>query len=406
VPKKKSSTQAVQPQSAATAPFAMFPAVARVAADPSPPPPFAPTAGRTKRKSYIAAQAAIKNFGEILEAKDVDEDDIVVCEPDNDTSYRARLDRRRERGQPCGQCVRCLRPSCGSCAPCQRAPGGLSATVACVMRKCLRPVRAKTRKLWSLAAPAAILSEENKKIEFKTRDELMAFLNRGGGGGASSTQTAAQAGPNASISLGSAFSNTRGIASSAPNNKGGNHTFPHSSAKSQCRPPNDTSSNTVNRKPVDIFTVGSRSSELNHHTLPNATNNVRKVGGGATGMSRPPAAFAAPRLSGLGLNTFPCTVCRLRFRTRLEMIGHRSVYHNPAAAGVGPNSAGGAGQRRPSEAVTSPPKRQRTKSAAEEEEEDVFQRDLQAALRQSRREMKQAAANSESAVDQDPICLD
>ncbi|MFO0003838.1 MAG: hypothetical protein ACK559_22185, partial [bacterium] len=165
-------------------------------------------------------------------------------------------------------------------------------------------------------------------------------------------------------------------------------------------------SSTVNRKPVDIFTVGSRSSELNQ-PLPSATNNVRKVGG-AAGMSRPPAAFAAPRLTGLGLNTFPCTVCRLRFRTRLEMIGHRSVYHQTSAAGVGPSSAGAAGQRRPSEAVTSPPKRQRTKSAAEEEEEDVFQRDLQAALRQSRREMKQAAAttNSDSAVDQDPICLD
>jgi hypothetical protein len=250
------------------------------------------------------------------------------------------------------------------------------------------------------------LSEENKKIEFKTRDELMAFLNRGGGGGVSSAQTAAQAGPNASVSLGSAFSNTRGIASSAPNNKGGNLTFSHASVKSQCRPSNNTNSSTVNRKPVDIFTVASRSSELNH-TLPSATNNVRKVGG-AAGMSRPPAAFAGPGLSGPGLVTFPCTVCRLRFRTRLEMIGHRSVYHHPSAAGVGPNSAGGAGQRRPSEAVTSPPKRQRTKSAAEEEEEDVFQRDLQAALRQSRREMKQAAAatNSDSAVDQDPICLD
>jgi hypothetical protein len=383
----------------------MSPAVARVAADPSPPPPFAPAAGRTKRKSYIAAQAAIKNFGEILEAKDLDEDDVVVCEPDNDTSYRARLDRRREgRGEPCGLCVRCLRPSCGSCPACQRAPGSLSATVACVMRKCLRPVRAKTRKLWSLAAPAAVSSsEENKKIEFKTRDELMAFLNRG----ASSTQTAAQAGPNASVFLGNAFSNARGIASSAPSNKGGtgNHTFPHASVKSQCRPPNDTNSSTINRKPVDIFTVGSRSLELNQ-PLPSATNNVRKVGGGATGMSRPPAAFAGPRLSVPGLNTFPCTVCRLRFRTRLEMIGHRSVYH-PSAAGVGSHSVGGAGQRRPSEAVTSPPKRQRTKSAAEEEEEDVFQRDLQAALRQSRREMKQAAAtNSDSAVDQDPICLD
>jgi hypothetical protein len=386
----------------------MSPLVAQVAADPSPPPPFAPTAGRTKRKSYIAAQAAIKNFGEILEAKDVDEDDVVVCELDNDTSYRARLDRRREgRGEPCGLCVRCLRPSCGSCPPCQRAPGSLSTTaVACVMRKCLRPVRAKTRKLWSLAAPAAISSEENKKIEFKTRDQLMAFLNRGGSGGVSSAQTAAQASPNASISQGHAFSNTRGIASSAPNNKGGNHTFLHASMKSQCRPPNDANSSTVNRKAVDIFTVGPRSSELNP-TLPSATNNVRKVGE-AAGMSRPPAAFAAPRLTGLGLNTFPCTVCRLRFRTRLEMIGHRSVYHHPAAAGVGPNSAGGAGQRRPSEAVTSPPKRQRTKSAADEEEEDVFQRDLQAALRQSRREMKQAAAatNSDSAVGQDPICLD
>jgi hypothetical protein len=378
--------------------------VARVAADPDPSPPFAPAAGRTKRKSYIAAQAAIKNFGEILEAKDVDEDDVVVCEPDNDTSYRARLDRRRERGEPCGLCVRCLRPSCGSCPPCQRNPGSLSTTaVACVMRKCLRPVRAKTRKLWSLAAPAGILSEENKRIEFKTRDELMAFLNRGGGGGVSSAQTAAQAGPNASVSLGNAYSNTLGIASSAPSNKGGNLTFPHASVKSQCRPPNDANSSTVNRKAVDIFTVGPRSSELNT-TLPSATNNVRKVGGGAMGMSRPPVAFAAPRLSGPGLNTFPCTVCRLRFRTRLEMIGHRSMYH-PSAAGVGPNSAG---QRRPSEAVTSPPKRQRTKSAAEEEEEDVFQRDLQAALRQSRREMKQAAAttNSDSAVDQDPICLD
>jgi hypothetical protein len=370
--------------------------MAGVAADLSPPPPpFAAAAGRTKRKSYIAAQAAIKNFGEILEAKGIDEDDVVVCEPDNDTSYRARLDRRRgERGEPCGQCVRCLRPSCGSCPPCQRNPGSLSATVACVMRKCLRPVRAKTRKLWSLAAPAAVSSsEENKKIEFKTRDELMAFLNRGGDGCVSSAQTAAQAGPNASVSIGNAFSNARGIASSAPNNKGGNLTFPH------------TNPSTVNRKPVDVFTVAPRPSELNH-TLPNATNNVRKVGG-ATGMSRPPAAFAAPRLTGLGLNTFPCTVCRLRFRTRLEMIGHRSVYHNTSAAGVGPNSVSGAGQRRPSEAVTSPPKRQRTKSAAEEEEEDVFQRDLQAALRQSRRDMKLAAAtNSDSAVDQDPICLD
>ncbi len=405
MPKKKSSTQAVQPQ---TARLEMSPAVARATADPSPnlsTSPFAPTAGRTKRKSYIAAQAAIKNFGEILEAKDVDEDDVVVCEPDNDTSYRARLDRRREgRGEPCGLCVRCLRPSCGSCPPCQRNPGSLSASVACVMRKCLRPLRAKTRKLWSLAAPAAILSEENKKIEFKTRDELMTFLNRGGGGGVSSAQTVAQAGPNASISIGNQFSNTRGIASSAPHNKVGNLTFPHASVKSQGRPPNDT--NTVHRKPVDIFTVGSRSSELNH-TLPSATNNVRKVGGGATGMSRPPAAFAAPRLSVPGLNTFPCTVCRLRFRTRLEMIGHRSMYHHPSAAGVGPNSVGGAGQRRPSEAVTSPPKRQRTKSAAEDEEEDVFQRDLQAALRQSRREMKLAAAtSSDSAVDQDPICLD
>jgi hypothetical protein len=45
------------------------------------------------------------------------------------------------------------------------------------------------------------------------------------------------------------------------------------------------------------------------------------------------AAAASPKAG----NPFPCTVCRMRFRTRLEMLGHRYSSH-PNVAAVAPAS--------------------------------------------------------------------
>ena len=384
---------------------------------PPPSPSTVTDQGRGKRKSYIAAQAAIQSFSENLESKEAESDyDDVAGGHDDDADYRADIRKRTEAsprrppttGQNCGKCARCRTPSCGACLPCQAAsgadPGPSQPRALCVLRHCL-VASGRLRKIGpalvserntTLAAKKAPVgpcpnylgikkSNEGTQIDFKDKDQLMALLGK---------KSSEEKGPNHPAKQHTASA----TAPDVPGVLHGRQTAP--------APPQAVTVKLSGSALPTTFRIASPGAghstegayaakkiyrEILHQTESQLQRGVSIVPP-AVRRPLPPSAArggAATRLTGLKLSMaptpFPCTVCKLRFPSRLTMLSHRTVNH-PNVAAVAPNRV--ADQHRRPMFVLSPPKK-RPAEVDEDGGEDVFQRDLQEALRQSRQDMKQ-----------------